>query len=330
MHNAVRAMLSLGLALVGTFGCASSAEAPATSPPATAAKASALLMAAPPTLKMEQTSELDLILLGDTGEPGPLVDTWRPVVAGMDKDAILVLGDLVYVRAPECPSGTPDAAATKVLDERVGGVVGGLGAPTILALGNHDVDRPGTRRPREECVLAYAATRPEFVMPDRVFVVDWGVAVVVVVDTNNLDIVATAAVQRAFAAFDASGRKGWKIIAGHHVLRTYHDKEQEDVVQPWLEANDLKPDIFLNGHAHLLQFGRYDGVWAITSGTAALPRERPSCPGSCGPGQEWGQSDSGFATLRLTPETFVVSFHPAAGGQPLWTRTVDRSAGDSE
>ena len=256
---------------------------------------------------------VQLIVLGDTGEPAPFQARLRAAIQREpSKDGVIVTGDLVYQQAPACPTGTPDADANAILDERVGAIIGGLGAPTWLLIGNHDVSRVPGEAPRAPCITAWIDAHPEhgLVMPATVYTVDLGIAVLAVIDTNALDARTAGVVRRAF-----DGHPGKKILAGHHVLKTYHDKQLQDVVRPWLIRYGIHPDVYLNGHAHILQFGLYGGIPAVTSGTGATPRDLPTCPPRCGKGEIWGSSVPGYAVVRVGPRRLEVIFKDADGSE---------------
>lgn len=259
-------------------------------------------------LEVKATTHYRVLLIGDTGLDNEDMAAVRAAVQAEKKDVIVALGDLVYPESPPCPDLRLTPSAKKILDRATGATLLGLGAPVLLVLGNHDV-RHGKRDPaREACILHYAATKSELVMPALTWVVDTGVVTMVGLNTNDLD---DAQGKMAASALKAS--KGWTMLLGHHVLRTYHDKETENVVRPWLQRHKLAPDVFGNGHAHLHQLGIYDGIVAVTSGATALPRSRPSCPPDCGPGQVFGNSSPGYALLDFTPERVEISFHDAKG-----------------
>jgi len=256
---------------------------------------------------------VQLVVVGDTGEPADFQARLRQSIKDEpSKDGVVVVGDLVYPQAPPCPDGTPNDAANAMLDERVGAIIGGLGAPTYLLIGNHDVSRDPGEPPRAPCITTWIGAHPEhgLVMPASAYTVDFGVAILAIVDTNHLDARQAAMVK---AAFD--GHPGRKILAGHHVLKTYHDKQRQDVVRPWLVRYGITPDVYLNGHAHVLQIGIYDGIPAVTSGTGADPRDLPTCPPTCGRGQLWGNSEPGYAVVRIGPERLEVIFKDADGGE---------------
>ncbi len=244
-----------------------------------------------------------LLVLGDTGEPGPPMEAIRRAVSKEKKDAIVVLGDLIYPVAPRCPDGTLHRDAKRILDERTGGLLRGLGAPVLLVLGNHDIGGYGRDPEREACLITYAAGEPDLILPDVSYEVDFGVLKLNILNTNALDIMQGRDVHASWR--DA---KSWRVLAGHHVYRTYYDKPREDLVAPWLKTNGIKPDLYMNGHAHILQFGVYDGIPALTSGATAKTRERPACPPECGPGQRFGVSEPGYALVHFDRERVRVEF----------------------
>lgn len=262
----------------------------------------------------------ELILIGDTGEPGPLVERWKVAIRKERAPAVLVLGDLVYPQVPPCPTGVPSASARALLDRVVHAPLAATGKEVFLALGNHDVSWDAADPPRHRCLVSRFARDPQVRLPAAWYAIDLGPALVVVLDTNALDD-AQAAFARAVIAAHPGKRK---ILAGHHVLRTYHDKKDEDRVAPWLARHGLTPDLWVNGHAHVLQLVERDGLVAVTSGSAAKPRERPACDraagtGSCGPGQLWGTSTAGYAVLRVDAGGALSLRFKDADGRALWT-----------
>lgn len=254
-----------------------------------------------------------LVLVGDTGYSGPYADQLRTaLLAEPNKDAIIVLGDLVYPFTPSCPDGKVSGNVEAFIHARVGAVFNGLGVPVLLVLGNHDV-KQGSRAPaREACLLDYAAKHDDLVLPGLAYEVDLGVATLAVANTNALDEAGAARVSAAW-----KGHPGWKLLMGHHTWVTYHDKEDQDRVRPWARAGGLVPDLYANGHAHVLQFGVYDGVAALTSGSGSKLRMYPSCPPDCGAGQLWGASEYGYAVLTVTKRELVVVFKNLEGKE-LW------------
>lgn len=254
------------------------------------------------------TDHLRLVLIGDTGSVNEHMRALRVAVMAERKDAVLVLGDLVYPLAPECKDGRLTPAVTAELDAKVGGLLRGLGSPVLLMLGNHDTDWGRAHTAREACLLNYAAGEPDLVFPAASYAVDYGVALLTVFNTNQLNAKDGRAARQAF-----EGHRGWKIGMGHHVLKTYRDKVGETIVANWLKRERLKPDLWFNGHAHLLQLGVYDGIVGVTSGTAAYPRKKPGCPGKCGPGEAFGSSAVGYAVVDLTADVVDITFKDVKG-----------------
>lgn len=81
---------------------------------------------------------VELVLIGDTGEPGPLVARWSRALAKEPAQAIVVLGDLVYPQAPPCRAGVPDLAARRNSRQPCRGAV----------RGDRQGGLPGARQPR--------------------------------------------------------------------------------------------------------------------------------------------------------------------------------------
>ena len=298
-----------------------------------------------PMPSVQRVEELTLILFGDMGQPGTLRDQVLEQIRTEPKDYIIALGDLIYPHPPPCPTGEVLEQDKAFYQERVAGGLQNLGAPVLAVLGNHAYYRgkrsyideffPFVRSPREighddqgrvidpaACMVDFLGQLPDVHLPALDYGLDFGVAQLAFVDTNHLDDPAQAVVEKTFAPKD-----GWKILLGHHVLKTYHNKEQEDYVRPWLTQHGIKPDLYANGHAHFLQFGIYNDIPAVTSGSGSKLRERPVCPPNCGEGQIWGESQAGYAILEVSPETLRVRFKNSDGQELYqWEETRELRA----
>ena len=270
-------------------------------------------------LELGKRESLRVVLIGDTGRDNEDMRALRRAIQAESKDLVIALGDLIYPEAPACHEGKLSSGARRLLDEGVGKTLLGLGAPVLLVLGNHDVMHRRRDLPREACLLHYAALQPELVMPALSWWLDAGVVSIVGLNTNDLDD--NQAIQARRALKQA---QGWTLVVGHHVLKTYHDKEDEDVLRPWFKRHKLQPDFYANGHAHLLQAGTYEGIIALTSGSAALARSRPACPPECGAGQRFGSSAPGYALVEFKAERATVSFYDNQA-KLLHTETHQRS-----
>ena len=267
----------------------------------------------------EKVERLRVLLVGDSGHPGDDINKVRRAMMAEEKDVIVALGDLAYPNVPECPDGRAEGEAKKTLDWKLGDALGGLGAPVLLVMGNHDVPRNVSGSAQEACLVDYAAQRDDFVLPDTTYVVDYGVAILAVTNTQVIRDVDGQKVAKAL-----KGHQGWRVGLAHHVYKTYRDKTGENIVRPWLKKHGIDIDVWGNGHAHILQMGSYDGVVAITSGTASLKRVKPSCPPDCGPGETFGSSEAGYAVAEFTPTTLTVTFKNASGKVlHTWTGTKE-------
>jgi hypothetical protein len=287
-----------------------------------------------------------LVVLGDTGvvdaevkacEPVATADqqpeitigcraALRAAVKAERADAVLDLGDLVYELGPVCPDGRLTDAARRTLDEHVGGLQAGVDSKLVLALGNHDVHHRRGYPAAETCYLEYARLHPgKIVFPERNFVMDLGVAKVVVLDTNRALAGGLAGQLRAEMRGD-----GWLLMAAHHVWRTYGDKHGQRHGQKVARRLGRDPDLWLNGHAHFLQFGVYAGavdasrkVAALTSGAAGKLRPQDECadprsgaaglPACAAEGELYGQSRYGYALVEIDADRLRVIFKDVNG-----------------
>ena len=292
----------------------------------------------PPTTKA--TKSLRLVLLGDTGMPGAQRDAVRKQVLAETKDAIVALGDVIHPHPPPCRTGAIESQDLGFYERRVAHGLEGLRAPVYAILGDRAYSRdkrswlssvypmvPSTLELGDSgdgrvvdpaaCMVDFLGRRPQIHLPGLDYSLDFGVVHIAFVDTNHLDERATQVVDDAFA----QGR-GWKLLMGHHVLKTYHDKANENDVAPWLSSLKVQPDLYANGHAHLLQFGVYNGVPAVTSGAASKLRHRPACPPDCGKDQLFGVSAPGYAILEVEPQRLTVIFKDDVGAERYrWSRT---------
>lgn len=258
-----------------------------------------------------------VVAFGDSGSPGPRLTPLLHAVRDRPKDAIIALGDLTYPEAPPCPEGRLDGPAKDAYDLLLGSSLVDLGAPVYLAIGNHD--RPAEHGPDPyACLASYADRHEDLVFPGPHYAVALEGVTIAVVDTTDLGPVQAEFVRRVFA-----GAEGWRVLAGHHVLRAFHDKDDSKRVRRWLAEEGLAPDLYLGADAHLLQFGVYGGVPAVVSGATSEPRDQPACPPECGEGQLWGGGDRGYAEISFTPNSLGVRFR-GVSGELLWEWSLCR------
>lgn len=310
--------------------------------------------------------EVKLVMIGDTGEPpseagcaaradgSARLDegctasaaqraALQSAIRAEEADAIFALGDLVYPKVPDC-DGALDDEALALLDAAIGSTFSPMGAPTYLVVGNHDVAHLRSRAPqRERCLLAYAAREAQLHLPALQYEVDVGFGKIIVMDSNLRDQAQLPApLIRAAAENPLSP---WTVVLSHHELRTLGDKELDGFWEPpppgaWLLRERLLPDLWVNGHAHSLQFGVFDAratddgrispaegeapwlIPALTSGAGSKVRPGPSCsdhPATPGAAQQivadrrackaepargmprFTRSALGYAVVRLGP-----------------------------
>jgi 3',5'-cyclic AMP phosphodiesterase CpdA len=283
-----------------------------------------------------ESDSIRVILIGDTGQlpvegnphkMSPLQrDLLRQSLESEKATAILDLGDLFYLSGPKCrPKASPEDSG-KVLDAHLYDHVGGLNTPVFLVLGNHDVGPIGEhlkkmifgpssgRRhaARERCYRLQDSLHEEIIFPSASYGVDLGPA--------RMAVLHTSAPQKHWADeeiadFLEQDPNDWTLVAGHHVLRTGCDKTTEDVVEPWLDEHGLKPDLYANGHAHILQMGVFDEIPAVTSGSGSKMREFPGCDPTDTEGVLWGRSAYGYAVLDVDRESMQVQFKDIEGNE---------------
>ena len=270
-----------------------------------------------------------LILIGDTGQlPVPndphkinpqQREALRKNLRAEEADAIIDLGDLYYWTTPKCTRSDGPEESGKLLDEHLYDIVGGLDTPVFLVLGNHDVgpakeflkrtilgDSAGqSNRARERCYFLQAELHDEFYFPEVSYGVDFG--------PIRMAALHTSSPYRKWApnrisTYFSDNDDDWTLLAGHHVLSTACDKEEENILFPWLHNHNIIPDVYANGHAHFLQLGVFEDILAITSGAGSKLREDPDCSPTDRAGVEWGTSTYGYSVLDVDAQTLRVRF----------------------
>lgn len=309
-------------------------------------------LALPPTLEIpvSDVASTRLLLVGDTGAvrgelPGDparcdpdeaaLVISadcrarLQGAMAAAQPDAVLALGDLVYFSGPSCPPAGLTEPARATLDRVLGDYLGGLGAPVLLALGNHDLAQRASKPASLRCYVDYAAAHPTVELPERTWLARLDDALVVVLDTNRpprgplVDELAAA-----IDAHRAAHADGWVVFAGHHPYRTWRDNgARPQKMRRWVRRTGLVPDLFAQGHAHFLQHVVLDGVPAVTSGAGAKAYRIAACregEGRCGEGERFSWPSWGYVVAHLSDEALRLDFHDVSGGL-LWSWTRDHA-----
>ena len=197
-----------------------------------------------------------------------------------------------------------------------------LAGPWHVVLGNHDY------RGSPQAELDYARANPRWGMPARYYTLRPAPFVeMFFIDTSPLVHSYRSNVHGAIAANVASQDVGaqlawldaalarsdaaWKIVVGHHTIRSggsEHGDTPELVamVLPILQRRGVR--IYLNGHEHDLQHIARDGVDFICSGAGS--EVRPTGPTT---GTRFALSRSGFAVVGLDRDVLNLEFRDHSG-----------------
>ena len=209
-----------------------------------------------------------------------------------------------------------------------------LAGPWHVVLGNHDY------RGVPQAELDYAAANPRWGMPARYYTLRPAPFVeMFFIDTSPLVHSYRAKVHSAIAANVASQDVGaqlawldaalaksdaaWKIVVGHHTIRSGGSEhgdtpEMVELVLPILQRHGV--DAYLNGHEHDLQHIVRDGINFICSGAGS--EVRPTAPTT---GTRFALSRSGFAVIGLDAAALRLEFRDFTGAS-VYRAMVGRGA----
>jgi acid phosphatase len=201
-----------------------------------------------------------------------------------------------------------------------------LQVPWYVALGNHDY------RGNPQAQLDYAATSKRWQMPQRyyqvsgssmgmpqidVFVIDTSPTVhqyrdkaesVIAHNVGSQDVAAQLAwLDKALA----SSTVRWKLVVGHHTIRSGgsghgETPEMVELVLPILQRRGVTAYLF--GHDHDLQHIETDGLHYIGCGAGSEVR-----PVSAVKGTKFCQSRSGFAAVTVSDSGLSLEFKDFTG-----------------
>ncbi|MBM76449.1 MAG: hypothetical protein CMK59_13670 [Proteobacteria bacterium] len=295
----------------------------------------------------EEKDSVRIVLIGDTGQLPTEGDPFkmnkiqreqlRQSLREEQATAIVDLGDLFYWKSPRCSKVFNSEQELKDIDAHLYDYVGGLKTPLFLVLGNHDVgpfaehylrrlnggDFGKSSSARERCYLQQPKIHDDVYFPSSVYGVDFGPV--------RMAVLHTSSPYRHWPSKDIGDfldSADWSLLVGHHVYKTACDKEDEDIVLPWIESGGIRPNIYANGHAHILQLGHFEGTTAITSGAGSKIRVFPDCDPKKTKGVVWGLSEFGYATLDVDSEKIVVRYKNIVGDELFcWERRREDSFG---
>lgn len=209
----------------------------------------------------------------------------------------------------------------------------GLQIPWYPVLGNHDY------RGTPQAEIDYGATSRRWRLPARYHsIVPASFVELFFIDTSPLvhsyrakvhsriaENVASQDVAAQLAWLDAALARSpaaWKIVVGHHTIRSggsEHGDTPEMVAQvlPILRRRGVQ--VYLNGHEHDLQHIARDGMDFICSGAGS--EVRPTGPTT---GTQFALARSGFATVKLDRDALDLEFRDFAGAS-VYRTTIARS-----
>ena len=199
------------------------------------------------------------LAIGDMGTGGSdqkkVAGAMRALIDSEGADFLLFLGDNFY------PSGVASVGDSqwKTSYEDIYGV---WGIPVYAALGNHDYggDGAGTEAWKGPIQVAYSLASSTWIMPANFYRFDRGPAVFVALDTNELRIRGTDALEQGTAVSRwFAGSSGWRIAFGHHPYLSNgpHGNAGAGDNVPFQVLFDQsladRADLYLAGHDHTLQ-----------------------------------------------------------------------------
>lgn len=285
------------------------------------AASAALLPAAAPLPATARAPDLDFLVVGDWGRYG--AEKQREVgvqmgatAAATDSRFVISVGDNFYedgVTGLDDPQWRDSFEAIYAAPS--------LQVPWYVILGNHDY------RGNVQAQLDYGQRSARWKMPGRTFIrsetlPDGTSADFFCIDTSpflemyrgtkvRIDGQDTEAQLAWLDAALGASRAAWKIVVGHHPVRTVlrqHRDTPELVarLQPLLARHRVP--VYLNGHDHNLQLRRDAGIAYITSGAGSQTNKVKAA----GDG-EFASDQHGFMAASLSRDALRYQFISETG-----------------
>ena len=178
-------------------------------------------------------------------------------------DAAFLLGDNVYHAGINSPTDPKMDAVFRDFYEF-------LSFPFYAVLGNHDYGKTSTSLKKAKNQLGYSKINPQFVMPERFYIVEYKHVVVAFLDTTRLmwGLDYKAQKQLMKEASELAQKTGkWLIVNGHHPLLSNGDHgnagEYERVKAPYFVSGRFVKsfltkyvcpvaNLYMSGHDHNL------------------------------------------------------------------------------
>lgn len=297
----------------------------------------AATLASLPPLRAAPLDSTNFLVVGDWGRQG--TNHQREVAVQMGKSAaalgsrcVVSVGDNFY----------EDGVASTADPQWRSSFEGIYTAPSLqipwyVALGNHDY------RGSPQAQLDYTRKSSRWRMPDRYFKVSGaGIGAphldLFFIDTSPLVHKYREEVEGAIAAnvvsqdIEAQTRwldrelgvseAPWKLVIGHHTLRSGGSKHGEteeviELIEPLLQKHRVQA--YINGHDHDLQHIRRDGVDYVCTGAGSEVRPVRSVTGTL-----FCAARSGFTSLTSSAESLDLEFRDYTGAT-LYKSSVPHS-----
>ena len=301
------------------------------------AGATALVAATFPVAGTEAPDMPHLLIVGDWGRDGALHQTevarkMASAAQRLHARGVVSVGDNFYNVGVQSVSDPHWSASFEAVY-----AAPALQIPWYVALGNHDyLGVP-------QAQIDYCAHSARWRMPARYYKVSGGevgapYADLFFIDTSPLVNEYRTEVHGAIAAnvrgqdvaaqlqwLDAQlaqSRAPWKLVIGHHTLRSggsaHGDTaEMVDRVLPLLRKHGVQA--YINGHDHDLQHICRDGMNYLCCGGGSEGR-----PVNRVDGMRFGVGQPGFATLGLAAQALHLEFIDTAGAR-IYAADIDRA-----
>lgn len=276
--------------------------------------------APPPTLS--DPERVRFVALGDVGRGTAtqrrVAEAVAAVCAERGCDLVVLLGDNLYPDGMEAPDDPR-------MDERIGDMYAGAGAPLYLVLGNHDYGK-GRDAERAGWQVAWATARDAAELPANAWWTETGPALFVGLDTNAAFQFGAGFQSRWLADRLAESDARWKIVLGHHPFRSDGPHGNAGAYEGWSSVPVMSggglatlfeerlcgaADLYLAGHDHLRELIDHCGVALVVSGAGAKGTEvvdRGNHP-------RFASAEPGFAWIELRGDGGTVEFYDQDGAR---------------
>jgi hypothetical protein len=262
------------------------------------------LRRAPPRFEVlpEKRRAIRVVAFGDFGTGSEdQVRTARALARFHRKERIdlgLTLGDNFYPRGMDSPQ---DARWKTQWSD----LYAGLGIPFYATLGNHDWNQPDS--PAAE--LLFERPGSAWHMPAARYTFTAGPAQFFALDTTTLSLAQLDWLDRELAA----SRARWKIVYGHHPIRSsgMHG-DTAHMVQDLLPLLAGRAHLYLAGHDHDMQHLHPEGGVQLFVAGSGGARVRA---GGAGSAPLFRASSYGFAVLDVAADRLRVRFVDSAGAE---------------